>query len=60
MIALVARALRLLLIVLAARYLWKALRSPSAPPPRAPGEPPHPRTHPEIGDAEDIDYEDIT
>jgi hypothetical protein len=54
-----AHIFRVLLILLAVRYLWKALRASFSPPPSTPPASHGPTGHPVLGDAEDIDYEDI-
>ncbi|MBN1424343.1 hypothetical protein JXA88_07295 [Candidatus Fermentibacteria bacterium] len=59
MLWLVARVLRVLLIILAIRYVWRALRRSFAPSPPTPRTGPGKASHPVLGDAEDIDYEEI-
>ncbi|MCU0610450.1 MAG: hypothetical protein MUE60_01510 [Candidatus Eisenbacteria bacterium] len=59
MLMLIARVLRLLLILLALRYVWKAVRAAFAPPPPVPRAGPGRQEHPVMGDAEDIEYEEL-
>lgn len=60
MLWLVARVLRVLLIIWAARYLWRVLRSAFASSAKAPRTGQGRASHPVVGDAEDIEYEDIS